>query len=115
MAQDVYIPEEVAIQEDGTVLYTERTSHTAGGHWRVHKSDADDVWPSDFHAHNLEDPREKMDMYTGDVYNSTTKKYLFTLKAKTMRYIYADMKASKDAEIRNKCNGDNEKFSYLKG
>lgn len=113
MAVDVHIPEIDAIQDDGSVLLNERTSHTAGGHWRVHKADADDVWPSDFHAHNVNDDREKLDVYTGVVYNKTTKEELYKIKPKVMRYIYRDMKSSKEKAISDKCDGDKKKFTYL--
>ena len=44
-----------------------------GDYWLVHQNDPDDNWPSDFHAHNRVRP-EVMDCYTGNIFDSRTKR-----------------------------------------
>jgi hypothetical protein len=45
----------------------------AGDYWLVHQNDPDDVWPSDFHAHNQTRP-ETLDCYTGEIYDPRSRK-----------------------------------------
>ena len=45
-----------------------------GDYWLVHQNDPDDIWPSDFHAHNKVRP-ETMDCYTGDIFDPRTKQW----------------------------------------
>ena len=45
----------------------------AGRKWAVHKYDPDDIFPSDFHAHDYEH-RETLDLYTRNVFDSVTRK-----------------------------------------
>jgi hypothetical protein len=114
MALDIVLPDDDSIQDDGTLLLSERTVHEGGGHWRIHKADADDVWPSDLHAHNVQDQREKLDVYSGVVYSTVTKQAIYTLKPKQMRLIYNELSSCKEEAIKNKCTGDNKKkFNYL--
>jgi|TARA_B100001971_G_C18188204_1_gene536943 hypothetical protein len=40
--------------------------------WKFHKYDPDDIFPSKLHGHNHED-KEKVDVYTGEVFDATTR------------------------------------------
>ena len=114
MAVDIVLPDDDSIQDDGTLLLTERAVHRGGGQWRIHKADADGVWPSDLHAHNVQDQREKLDVYTGFVYCIVSRQAIYKLKPKQMRLIYNELSSCKEGAIRNKCLGDNKmKFEYL--
>ncbi len=60
---------------------------------RVHKADADD-WPSDLHAHSLINPREKLDLYTGRVYDAETHEEIRKLRPKQMLNIHKVIRQS---------------------
>jgi hypothetical protein len=107
----VGVPNEAEITESGTRLLLEQTL-SGDGKWRVHKSDPDDLFPSDFHAHNIDDP-EVLDLHTGDVYDSRTKKWLRKLKPKTMRYMFNEIASSKEPELTSKCSTEGERFTFF--
>jgi hypothetical protein len=83
---DFEIPDFDEITPDGQRLLLEKTVKS-NGIWRIHKSDPDNVFPSDPHADRV-DGAEKLDLYTGDVYSSITKKHLRTMPKKAMKLIY---------------------------
>ena len=56
------------------------------GIWRLHKNDADDIFPSPFHAHNVDAP-EVIDLQTGNVYNSSNKSRLYRMDEKSLRFL----------------------------
>ena len=75
-------------------------------------SDADN-WPSNFHAHDLEGAGEKLDLYTGNVYDIPTKQHKRKLKKKVMRYIYnQELRSSNNSVIAAKCT-ERASFDYL--
>lgn len=80
--------------------------------WRFHKTDADVHFPSDFHVHNIENG-ERLDMFTGYVYDPRTRQPIGVLPRKDMRAIYAKLKSSKDIAISAKCDDNPARFSYL--
>jgi hypothetical protein len=59
----------------------------ANGPWRVHQNDPDDIFPSDFHAHNIA-RAETLDIYTGNVYNPVTKQLTRRLSKKHFRQFH---------------------------
>jgi hypothetical protein len=54
---------------------------------RVHMSDADG-FPSDLHGHDLERPQEKIDIYTGEVWNAKQRRCIGRLDRKTLKRIH---------------------------
>ena len=56
------------------------------GIWRLHKNDADDIFPSPFHAHNVDAP-EVIDLQTGNVYNTTNKSLLYCMDKRSLRFL----------------------------
>lgn len=81
------------------------------GRWRIHKNDPDNVFPSDPHADRV-DGAEKLDLYTGDVYN-TTKKHLYTLSKKSMQFIYFKIIKDGEENIIQKLKTNSSKITYL--
>ncbi len=81
--------------------------------WRYHKNDKDDIFPSDCHAHRVNNG-EVLDLYTGYVYDSDTGKLLGVLPPKQMRGIYSELRRSKDRAISAKFDDDPVKFTYLR-
>jgi hemerythrin superfamily protein len=81
------------------------------GIWQVHQNDLDN-FPSDFHAHR-KDKAETLDLYTGDVYDPRTRKYLRTVKEKHMRTVYEDLGRKSNSILDHKLN-ESGKFSYLR-
>ena len=61
------IPDFDEITDEGIRMLLEKTVKS-NGIWRVHKSDPDCIFPSDFHAHST-DAAETLDLYTGEVYS----------------------------------------------
>jgi hypothetical protein len=68
------------------------------GKWRIHANDSDDLFPSDFHAHHLE-TGEKLDLYTGYLYDPTTNKLLYALERKKWIYILGELKKNRQPGI----------------
>lgn len=81
------------------------------GIWRVHKSDPDTVFPSDFHADRVDAP-EKLDLYTGDVYSAVNGNRLRAEPKKAMRFIYRELQKSKENRIQG-CLQKTDKFTFL--
>ena len=104
------IPDFREITEDGQRLLLEYQVK-ANGVWRIHKNDPDVSFPSDFHADRIDQP-EKLDLYTGVVYDKRTKQALRKMPRKAMRYIHNELASSKEPEIRVKL-ADRRRFIYL--
>jgi len=81
--------------------------------WRIHKNDKD-FWPSDFHAHCLDDMRLVLNLYTGEVYNKNTKTIDSKIKSKNMieTYKYLEKVALKEDYIKRKISLK-KNFVYL--
>jgi hypothetical protein len=88
------------------------TLKRSGKVWRYYKNDADVNFPSNFHAHNVENG-ELLDLFTGYVYDPKTRKPLGVIPRKDMLAIYSKLKRSKDDIIAAKCDDDPAKFTYL--
>ena len=84
-------------------FHGEATVRRNGKSWRINKNDRDEIFPSDFHAHNLE-TGEKLDLYTGYLYNPVTKKLLWALHKKDWIAILSELKTIKDKSISLKAN-----------
>lgn len=61
--------------------------------WELHKAD-DDFWPSVPHMHSIEFPL-KLNIYTGEIYNTHTRKRVEKVKRKNLKKLW------KDREFRN--------------
>lgn len=107
---DITIPDFDEITEDGRRLMLERTIKS-NGIWRVHKSDADTIFPSNFHAVNIE-TGEKLDLYTGEVFNPVSKQLTRKLPKKAMRYVYGELQSCEESEITGKCQ-NRASFTFL--
>ncbi len=91
-------------------LYEQTVNHQ--GRWRIHKNDPDDIFPSDPHADRV-DEAEKLDLYTGEVYNSKTKLYEYTLSKKTMIFIYNKIMNKGEGTIILKLTANAAQIMYL--
>jgi len=76
----------------------EATVRRNGNSWRIHPNDLDNVFPSDFHAHNIE-TGEKLDLYTGYLYSPNTKKLLCALHRKDWFAILLKLRMSKEKAV----------------
>jgi hypothetical protein len=72
-------------------LLLEHTIRVHGEQIRVHKSDQDE-WPSDLHGHPLGRPREKIDVYTGDIYSIQNRKKVGRLGKKDLRRVHDSLR-----------------------
>jgi hypothetical protein len=99
---EVKVPDEREIRPDGTRLLLEATSKHSGI-WQVHKSDPDDIWPCDFHAHNCEDGSEVLNLNTGAVYDRNTRQVARKLPWKVCLFIYRDLARCREPEIASRC------------
>ncbi|WP_052600277.1 hypothetical protein [Aureispira sp. CCB-QB1] len=105
------LPDFDEITEDGLQLLLEKTVKHKGI-WRIHKSDLDDIFPSDPHADRQDEP-EKLDLYTGDVYDKKTKNYKYKLPKKAMRFIYKKIMYCKEDAIKDKLLENEDSITYL--
>jgi hypothetical protein len=107
---EVFIPDFREILDDGRRMSIAiQVKHN--GKWRVHKSDADKNFPSDFHADRV-DEAEKLDLYTGDVWSPITRKHLYVMPKKAMRYIFRELSKTKEENLQV-LMADKSKFGYL--
>ena len=105
------LPSLSEITPDGQRLLLEKTiKHN--GIWRIHKSDPDHNFPSDPHA-DRQDAPEKLDLYNGNVYDKTTKSFLYKLPNKAMKYIYNQIMDCKEDIIKNKLTSNKNSITYL--
>ncbi len=105
------LPDFSEIMPDGRRMLLEKTvKHN--GVWRVHKSDPDDLFPSDPHADRQDEP-EKLDLYNGKVYDKKTAKFLYQLPDKAMKYIYNQIMSCKEDVIKNKLIAKKSSITYL--
>jgi len=108
--EEIELPDYREIIEDGRRMLVEGTvKHN--GIWRIHKSDPDTVFPSDFHADRVDAP-EKLDLYTGEVYSAINGKRLRAEPKKAMRFIYRELQKSKEDRIQG-CLRKTDKFTYV--
>ncbi|HEY0977127.1 MAG TPA: hypothetical protein VGE21_06615 [Flavobacteriales bacterium] len=105
------IPDFSEIEGGGKRLITEKTVRH-NGIWRIHKSDPDNIFPSDPHADRVDEP-EKLDLYTGAVYSSSTGQYLRTMPKKAMRLIYSELMRCKEVAITDKLKENRGAITYL--
>lgn len=105
------LPDFAEIMQDGQQMLLEKVvKHN--GIWKINKYDPDTIFPSDPHADRV-DASEKLDLYTGDVYSKIDKQHLYTLPKKAMKYIYNQIMACKEDEIKNKLIADASAITYL--
>jgi len=110
MSFEIELPDPDELLEDGSRQLLERT-YKRDGIWRVHLNDPDTVFPSDFHAHNQDAP-QTLDVYTGEVYDPTTKRLVRTLRKKTMKYLHQQLSSSNEDALKLKC-AQAHLFSFL--
>jgi len=104
------VPDFREITEDGARLLIE-VRVKSNGVWFVHKSDPDNHFPSDFHA-DREDAPEKLDIYTGKVYDRRSKRCVRTMPRKAMLLIRGRLEGCKEPEIQAKLSRT-DRFSWL--
>ncbi|MCB0397288.1 MAG: hypothetical protein KDD36_11570 [Flavobacteriales bacterium] len=105
------LPDFAEITQDGQQMLLERiVKHN--GIWKINKYDSDTVFPSDPHADRVDAP-EKLNLYTGDVYSKINKQHLYTLPKKAMKFIYNEIMACKEEEIKNKLIDNAAMITYL--
>jgi hypothetical protein len=107
---EIEVPDFDEITDDGVRMLFEKTVRS-NGVWRSHKLDPDCIFPSDFHAHRVDDA-ETLDIYTGQVYCPKTKTQVRTMPKKAMKYIYNQFSNSKEPEFIAKC-ANKKKFTFL--
>ena len=90
-------------------LYEQTVSNQ--GRWRIHKSDPDNLFPSDPHADRIDKP-EKLDLYTGKVYNKNMQ-YQYTLSDKAMQFIYYKIIKKGEENIIQKLIINKSQITYL--
>lgn len=105
------LPNFCELTVDGKRLLLERTVKHKGI-WRVHQNDPDDIFLSDPHADRV-DESEKLDLYTGNVYDKKTKALLYKLPAKAMKFIYNKLIVSPEDSITKKLNSNKNLIEYL--
>lgn len=86
--------EDVEILDESFRRLDEKTIKGNGYKWCFHKSDAD-TWPSLFHGHDYEKGL-KLDLITGKIFDSSTKKHCETLKERPLRKLQAALRESPD-------------------
>lgn len=105
------LPDFAEITENGQRLLLEKTvKHN--GIWRIHKSDPDNIFPSDPHGDRV-DAREKLNLYNGFVYSLPDKIHVRTLPNKAMKYIYNQLMKCKEVEITGKLTANKNLITYL--
>lgn len=105
------LPDFGEITSEGKRMLLERQVRQ-NGIWRIHKSDADDIFPSDPHGDRV-DASEKLNIYTGDVFSKSTKKHLYTLPTKAMKFIYYELMRCKEQNIIDKLTTNKDQITYL--
>jgi len=81
------------------------------GIWRIHKSDPDNIFPSDPHADRV-DAKEKLDLYTGEVFDKVTHDFLYKMSKKSMQFIYHTIIRGGEANIIAKLNQNKHLIQY---
>lgn len=81
------------------------------GKWRVHKSDADNLFPSDPHGDRIDNP-EKLNLYTGAVYDNK-RQHIYTLSKKAMQFIYYKIMEKGEENIKQKLITNKVLITYL--
>ncbi len=105
------LPDFSEITATGQRMLLEKTvKHN--GIWRIHKNDADDIFPSDPHA-DRQDAPEKLNLYNGHVFDKSTKKHIYTLPDKAMKFIYNQIMNCKEDLIKNKLIANRALITYL--
>lgn len=105
------LPDFDEITEYGERLLLEKQVKN-NGIWQIHKCDADNIFPSDPHGDRMDKP-EKLNLYNGDVFNKSTKKYIYTMPKKVMKYIYNEIMKCKEDIIKNKLIDNKSLITYL--
>ena len=73
---------------------TEGTATIGNHQWRIHKSDADDIWPFPLHAHSH---REVLDPFTGNIYFCYDRKRVIgKVSKRNLRLIQEKIRKNKD-------------------
>jgi len=65
-----------------------------GSKWRLHKSDVDS-FPSVPHMHPIDNRPLSLNIYTGEIYNKTTRKIVETAHKKDLKKLWSDEKLKK--------------------
>lgn len=104
------LPDEREITPEGQQLLLE-VRVTKRGIWQINLDDPD-PWPSDPHADRV-DGAEKLDLFTGEVFDKKTGKPIYKLSKKDMKFIFRKIMDSKEDSIKEKILEQKDKITYL--
>ncbi len=96
----ISLPSEKEVQPDGSTMLLEVTLNQRG-RWRVHANDEDDLFPSDFHAHNLEDGT-RLNLYTGDIFDQSGRVVVGRMREQDMLFYMRKLMKSENTNITRK-------------
>lgn len=106
----ITLPLEEHILPNGKQLLLEKqVKHR--GIWSIHLSDAD-PWPSDPHGDRV-DGKEKLNLLSGEVYDVTTRKCIYSLSKKSMKYIHRQIMLHEYKPVIDKLKDQADKITYL--
>jgi hypothetical protein len=75
----------------GPELLEEQTARVKGNVIRVHMNDPDN-WPSDLHGHLLNRAGQKVDIYTGNIFDIQSRKQIGALGKKDLARVQTDLR-----------------------
>lgn len=110
--QDILLPLDSNIIDSTTGMermVKQTVSHQ--GRWRIHKNDPDILFPSDPHADRVDEP-EKLNLYTGDVYDKK-QHFLYSISKKSMQFIYYKIMKDGEENIKQKLTTNKLQITYL--
>lgn len=98
---EVELPPEKEVLPNGKHMMLEETLKHRGK-WRLHANDPDDIFPSDLHAHNMDGNGERLDLYTGRIYDREGRSVIGSMKEKDMLYFVRWLRKNKNPSIQTK-------------
>lgn len=93
----ITLPAANEVLPDGRLMLLEVTVKQRGN-WRVHANDPDDLFPSDFHAHNLEDGT-RLNLYTGDIFDKAGRAVVGRMRDRDILFFVRKLMMSKNVNI----------------
>jgi hypothetical protein len=81
------------------------------GKWRIHKNAPDNLFPSDPHADRVDKP-EKLDLYTGKVFDKK-QHFLYSILKKSVQFIYYKIMKDGEDNIKQKLRINKLQITYL--
>lgn len=98
--------------QDGDIITLVLAGGIRGAHdikvnnhkWRVLQNDPDDIFPSDFHAHNKSGRKETVNLYNGEVFDATTGQVVRQLSKKHFNQFYEELNRKRIRRIKGQSN-----------